>query len=365
MERCLFLLLLLLFCFKVEASKPSFYVPHPIGWMHALPVGETPGWSGNLWFNLELSQANIWNDEFDLTNNRTGKTLTYAADYEQTSVVTDLGFALSERWSLGLVAPFASRGGGAMDDFIDQFHVFIGSERFLRNINHDFGRSYKVETNGTDQFTNHSWTAVGNLKLKTKYWLWQWRGSQNGSCDCGFSLGAQVKFPLNKARSGMSSGTNDYTLLAHLGAPLWHHSGIWATAAYTALGRNDLFSDWPMRRDAQMYELSMDLGFEHWGIILQGRLESPIMNKGDLTFNYTTIDPKSQVAYRVASGWNSLVYWRGSQSIGFRYRGNAGHQLNVLIVEDWALGKQDSRVDGLYVHNAPDVAFVMQLHMHF
>lgn len=348
------------------ASKPSYSVAHPVGWMHALPVGETPGWSGRYWINFEASHANIWNNEFEMTDRRNGNIYTYGADFEQTSLVTDIGFAITPRWSFDIVAPFASRGGGALDDFIDQFHMLIGSERFLRNLNNKFSRDFTVESNSQDQFGDKNWTAVGNLVLKSKLWLWQWRGSQNGSCDCGFSVSGQAKLPLSEARSGMSSGHPDYSMLLHLGTPIGKQSGIWATAAFTALGKNDLFKDWPMRRWAQMYELSMDFAFsEHWGILLQGRVESPLMNKNDLDYNYTTSDPLAQTLYRVASGWNSLVSWRGTESFGFRWRSQGGSQINFLMIEDWWFGGQDSRGDHLYVTNAPDVQFTVQAHTHF
>lgn len=347
------------------ASKPSYYLAHPVGWMHMLPVGETPGWGKSMWFNLESNQANIWNDEFNLTNRTTGETLTYHADFEQGSVIADLGFAVSDRIAFGLVAPFASRGGGVMDDFIDQFHQFIGSERFMRPYNESFSNRFEVETGGNSQL-RPSLTAVGNLKFKMKYWMWQVKGSANGSCDCGLAVSGQVKFPVAKPNSGWSSGHHDYSLLVHLGFPMFRNSGVWATAGFTALGRNDVFENWPQRRWAQMYELSIDLGFtERWGLLLQARAESPIMNKNELSYNYTTSDPDAQIAYRVASGWNSLVHWRGSQSAGLRFRSSGGHQVNLLIIEDWGLGSQDSRKDSLYVNNAPDVAFALQLHTRF
>ncbi len=365
MRRIFVFIFIVLSGFNAAANKPSYRLSHPIGWMHQLPVGEAPGWGKSLWFNLELNQGNVWNDEFNLTNDTTGQILTYQADFEQGSVIAEMGFALGKRLAVSVEAPFASRGGGVLDDFIDQFHILIGSERFQRNHNGDFGNRYEVKTSGTGQM-QPTLTAVGNVKLKMKYWMWQWRGSQNGSCECGFALSAQVKAPLAKSTSGWSSGHYDYSLLAHLGAPLFTNSGVWATAGFTGLGKNDVFKDWPQRRWAQMYELTFDFGFgQKWGFIMQARAESPIMNKGELSYNYTTTDPRGQVAFRIASGWNSLVYWRGSQSLGPRWRSRNGHQINLLLVEDWGVGDHDNRQDNLYVNNAPDVAFVLQLHTQF
>ncbi len=351
--------------FCTEASKTSFHVPHPISWMHDLPVGETPGWSKNVWFNLELSQANIWNDQFDLTDRRTGDIYTYSADYEQTSFISELGIALSKQWAFAIEVPLAARGGGFLDDFIDQFHIFIGAERFLRPDNQDFGKHYIVRTNGVSEIGN-TWTAVGNLKFKLKYWAWKWQGSVNGSCDCGLAFSAQAKVPLAAKRSGWTSGHEDYSGLIHFGAPINEASGIWATAGMTYLGDNEIFHKWPRNRWIQMYELSMDLALgDYWGVILQGRVESPFMRKSDLSYNYTTSIPQDQLVYRVASGWNSLVLWRGNEYAGLRWRSFGGTQVNFLIGEDWWFGKQDFPRDGRYTNNAPDVNFVVQLHFPF
>lgn len=348
------------------ASKTTYTNANPVGWMHMLPTGETPGWTENAWLNLELSQSNIWNKKLDATNLTTGQTVSYEADFEQGSIVLDTGFALGSHFSFGIEAPFASRGGGILDQFIDQFHMFIGSDRFSRNYNPFFSDNFGVQTNGQDQIYQTNLTAVGNMKVKLKYWALQWRGSKNGSCDCGLAFSGQAKFPLAQSRSGMTSGHNDYSFLVHLGAPLFKDSGIWATAAFTTLGRNEIFADWPQRRYAQMYELAMDLAFtDHWGLLLSARTESPIMNKGELAFQYSSSNSLAQAAERGATGWNSLVYWRSSQGFGFRWRASAGHELSLLLVEDWGLGSQDQRGDDFYVNNAPDIEFVTKLHLSF
>jgi len=350
----------------VWANNPSYRLAHPIAWMHLPPVGEQPGWSSSAWFNLEINHSNVWNASLDMIDKRNGNSLNYEADFEQTTTLIEVGGAVSNRWSVSTEIPYTSRGGGFLDDFIDQFHQFIGTDRFLRHVNPAFDRTFRAETNGQDSLSRQSPSGVGNLKLKTKYWLWQWKGSANGSCSCGMSLGAQVKFPIGAGYSSLTSGYNDYTLTAHMGAPLFKASAIWATAGFSALGKNRSFSEWPMRRWAQMYELSIDFALTNsWGLLLQARTESPTMNKGDLEINYPYSDPSSQRAYRVASGWNSLVYWRSSESAGFRWRSTKGHQVNLLVIEDWGLGDQDYKSDQRYVNNAPDVGFVLQSYIKF
>lgn len=330
------------------------------------PVGETPGWSKRWWINFEASHANIWNNQFDMTRTDNGKILTYKSDFEQTSVVTDFGVALTERFALGFEAPFAARGGGILDDFIDQFHMLIGSDRFLRDLTPDFGKSFVAKTDSVDEFRNLSWTAVGNLKLKAKYWLLKWQGSRNGSCDCGFAVSTQWKIPIANPRGGFTSGHHDHSLLLHLGAPLFQESGVWITAGFTKLGGNEILNQWPMNTWAQMYELAFDIGItKSWGIILQARTESPILQKGLLDYNYTVSTPNAKIEYRIASGWNSLVLWRSIESFGLRWRSQEGHQINLLMLEDWGLGGYDERGDNLYSNNAPDVAFMTQFHFAF
>jgi hypothetical protein len=350
---------------KGFASLTSYYSPHPIGWMHLLPVGETPGWSGKYWLNFELSQASIWNSNATFTDRRNSRVLTYKADYEQTSLVTNFGFAIGERWAFDVVIPFADRNRGFLDQFIDNFHTWIGSDRFAREQNEKFDSKFIAKTGGTNEMEPTN-TAVGNVKFKLKYWMWQWTGPYEQSCDCGFAISAQLKVPTIKARTGWSSGSMDSSVLLLLGAPIGDFSGIWVSAGYTHLGENEVFKDWPINRISQMYELTMDLALsDHWGVILQGRMESPFLRQKDLTFNYTTSRPDLRAEERVASGWNSLVHWRGTESLGLRWRSLHGQQWTLSILEDWGIGNQDDRGDTLYVNNAPDVAFMLQGHFHF
>ncbi len=348
------------------AARTSYRNAHPVGWMHLLPVGEVPGWSQPQWLNLEFNHANIWNNQFSMVDRRNGDTYTYKADFEQSSTIAETGWALTPELALSIVIPYANRNGGFLDDFIDQFHVVIGSDRFLRHLNDPFDNDFSVRRNGVEQLTSQHGQGVGSFKTKLKWWMWQLKSSTPGTCDCGFAISAQVKFPTQKRGLGLSSGNNDYSGLAHLGIPMGKYAGAWMTAGVTRLGTNETFVGWPRRTWLQMYELSLDLGFNStFGLILQGRLESPLMMKEHLNYQYTYADPKGQTAERVASGWNSLVHWRGSQSIGVRWRWGMGSQINLLMIEDWGLGKKDQRSDTLYVNNAPDVAFITQLHFVF
>ena len=331
-----------------------------------LPVGEAPGWSGAAWFNLELNHANIWNMSFEMTDRRSGKKYTYEADFEQSSAIAEFGFALSERLALTVEVPYANRNGGFLDDFIDQFHQFIRTDRFFRHLNDPFGNSYRIQTEDQDRLATQYGQGVGSTKAKLKWWLAQWRSPTPGVCECGLAISAQAKNPTQARKFGMSSGNKEYTALLHLGVPLGQYSGAWATAGITKLGANETFADWPRRDWQEMYELSLDLGVgPNFGFILQARAESPLFNRDHLEFDYSYSDKKGQTAERIASGWNSLTAWRGSQSLGLRWRWGQGSQINLLVVEDWGIGDEDDRGDALYVNNAPDVAFVSQWHFTF
>lgn len=327
-----------------------------------LPVGESPGWSGRAWWNLEVNHANIWNDNFTMSDKRNGDLYTYEADFEQSSAILDMGFQLTPRLAFAVEVPYAYRNGGILDDFIDQFHVAIGASRFRRHFNGYFDNRFMVQTNNEDNLATLRGEGLGSVKAKLKAWLWQWRSPTPGVCDCGLAISGQGKFPVQKRTNALSSGTSDFTGAVHLGFPLGQYSGMWATAAFTKLGPNDTFAGWPRHDWQEMYELSFDFGLDkNFGIILQARAESPLFDNNHLEYQYTTFNDDSQLAERIASGWNSLVYWRGSESLGLRWRWGQGSQINFLIVEDWGLGNKDRRYDMLYVNNAPDVAFVSQL----
>lgn len=355
-----------LFSAPVNAELTSYRNAHPLGWMHSLPVGETPGWNGRGWFNLELNHANIWNKEFEMVDRRNGAVYTYEADFEQSTAVVDMGVALSKEFAFAVEIPYANRNGGFLDDFIDQFHQFIQSDRFLRHLNDEFENSYVMRTDGEDHMSTPHGQGVGNVKFKFKWWPIQWFSKTPGVCNCGLSFSGQVKVPTQRRESGLSSGHADYSALIHFGVPVWDYVGIWATAAFTRLGENDNIPNWPRRTWAQMYELTMDLGMgKNFGFVIQVRTESPLLMTEHLEYQYTTNDPNSQQVERIASGWNSLVEWRGSQGLGFRWRWGKGHRANLLLIEDWGLGDKDNRGDNLYVNNAPDVAFVSQWHFVF
>jgi len=352
--------------FTAEASRSSYRNANPVGWMHLLPVGETPGWSGEAWANLEINHANVWNTQFSMRDRRDGSIYTYKADFEQSSAIVELGYALSPSVALAFELPYANRNGGFLDDFIDQFHQLIKTDRFLRHLNDDFDNSYVIKKDGVDQLATEKGQGMGNTKVKMKWWMLQWRSPTPGVCDCGFAMSAQAKFPTQARKFGLSSGTNDYSGLLHLGVPLGQFSAAWATAGFTKIGPNDTFKGWPRRDWQQMYELSLDLAMgPGFGLLLQARTESPHFMREYLDYEFTHTTEKERTMEQVASGWNALTAWRGSQSIGFRYRWGQGSQVNLLIIEDWALGDQHNRGQPLYVNNAPDVAFVNQWHFVF
>ena len=344
------------------AIAPSSYrLQHPIGWMHALPVGETPGWSSKSWLQFSLAHGNIWNNEIAFRNINDGTLYKYHADFEQSNAILEFGWAHNDRVASSFEIPYALRAGGFLDRFIDDFHVAIGSDRFNRPNFPENQRILKIETDNQNSIDQPVASGFGNLKYKLKYWPWQWRGKK-GQCPCGFSLGTHFKIPIGPASKGLTSGNFDYSLLWHLGAPVGDASSIWLSSAVTFMGTNDNLRGWPMRRWHQMYEISFDIGLtERWGFLIQMRAESPLMNYQDVQIESAYSDPDQIAAERIASGWNSLVHWRGSQGLGWRWRSKSGlKQFNALIIEDWGLGAYDREDERLYVNNAPDVSFLFQ-----
>lgn len=346
----------------VSANAPTSYrLANPIGWMHSLPTGEMPGWSSDFWMQLEFSQSNVWNSPIDLQHRSTGQEYRYMADFEQSSAVLELGGALTSFFAFSVELPYAHRDGGGLDRFIDNFHIVIGSLRFNRPEYETNQSIFDIEQDGVDQLDSLSESGLSNIKYKFKLWWLKWRGFQPGSCDCGFATSAHIKVPLVDARRGLTSGTTDYSLLWHLGIPINNMSAFWISSAVTHLPHNPTFEQWPRREWHQMYEVSMDFALtESWGVIFQARMESPFMNKEHLNIIHTTEESKEQLLNRISSGWNGLVHWRGSESLGLRYRISPSSQINGLIIEDFAYGRFDEIGDELYINNAPDVAFVLQ-----
>lgn len=347
------------------AELTSYRLANPIAWMHQLPVGESPGWSAPRWFNFEVSQASIWNMQATFTDRRTGDVYTYKADYEQSTAVLDIGFAVG---SLGfsVEVPYANHNGGFLDDFIDQFHTVGRFDRFLREYNGKFGNSFLIERNGESMLASEHAEGVGNVKAKVKWWLLPWRSPNPGVCDCGFALSAQVKIPTQSRHFGLTSGSSDYSVLAHLGAPMNQFTGFWWTAAVTRTGDNATLAEWPRHRWLQMYELTLNVGLSSsLGVLMQARVESPLLDQKYLAYNYVYDDPEAQASEKEASGWNALTEWRGSQTLGLIWRFAKANQLNLLIQEDWGLGDRDHSGSWNYVNNAPDVSFISQWHFSF
>jgi hypothetical protein len=350
----------------VSAEQTSYHLLGPVAMMYDLPTGSTPGWSSSTWVNFEVSASNVWNHGATFTDKRNGNQYYYFADYEQENAILEIGQALTSNIAISVEVPYANHNGGFMDDAIDQFHQIITSDRFMRDTSPKFGNHFVIQTNGVNQLASEHAEGVGNVKAKLKYWAWHWNSPTPGACECGLAFSGQAKFPIERREDGMTSGNRDYSGLVHFGVPVGVNSGAWATAAFTKLGQNDTFAGWPQRDWLQMYELSLNVGITNgFGVLLQARVNSPLFNKNYLTFNYTQSGEQQQLEERVASGWNSLVEWTGSEDIGLRWSWGKGNEFNFIFQEDWGVGSQDQSGDGLYVNNAPDFSFLTQFHFVF
>lgn len=357
MARNLWFILIAFFSHFCFAQKTSTHLAHPIAWMYFLPTGETPGWQSPEWFNLEFSQSNVYNRSSKFLNLKNGEIIQYEADYEQSSLILEVGHSPTENLMLSLEVPIAYRGGGIFDNGIDEFHKLIQSDRFMRS-SVGPGRSiFSIYSDDEQRIkTNHFSGVLTTMKSKIKYWILPW------GKEYGLSVSTQLKTGVG-GRNSFTSGGFDMSFLIHAGAPIRSQSGIWFTSGFTKISPNNVFADWSARQWLQMYELTTDLALtDEWGLVGFFRMESPLFNVGDFAFLYTQNSQTKQAEERTASGWNSLMYWRGSQGMGGRYRWQSGDQLNFLVIEDWAFGGYDKRASNLYVNNAPDVSFVFQLH---
>ncbi len=320
-----------------------------------LPGGETPGWSTNSWFEVGGNIANVWNAPLTLLNSSNGKTLTYSADFEQVSTYIEKGFALTSWFAMSVEAAYAHRHGGGLDQLIDDFHVDIDSHRFRRQY-YDANRSYfQTTSDGIGEFRNESSSGLSNWKLKFKVWAVELKQT-NKNCPCGIGFSAQIKFPATDSYRGLSSGHTDISGLVHVGIPLGADSSFLFTTGATALGDNPAFVDWPRRQAILMFDTTLDLNITGgFGLLLHAHAGSPFIDQTPLAIihpEYSDPDYKEQ---RLSTGWNSLVFWRIYESMGFRWRSQGGTQISLLFTEDLGINDYDEIGDWLYANNSPDI----------
>jgi len=346
-------------------APPSLRQPSLLGWMHGEPVGEQPGWTDSTWVNFELSEANVWSVPMTMKNNLSGSTYDYQTDYEQTSAILEIGQGFGDFLGVSVVVPFGNRWGGFMDHIINGYHHTIDNNYFERDGYAQYQTTTTLKTDGTQYFNPRPLQSISNIELKLKFWLLHWYGTQKGSCPCGLSFGSQTKFPTEDPVYGGTTGHIDQTAFVYLGIPLFSASAFWATASYSWLGANPAIAGWPRFKSNIMYEGNFDIAFsDHWGLVFMARAESPFLDGKQLSFQDSSTNPAQVAEDRMSSGWNSLVHWRGSEGLGFRYRADGGNQFQIMGVEDFGVGPYDD-VGGFYSNNAPDFNIVMQLHTGF
>jgi hypothetical protein len=151
----------------------------------------------------------------------------------------------------------------------------------------------------------------------------------------------------------------------HIALPLFSASRLSLTGGHTFLGDNPAMQDWPRYNYITMYEANLDLEISQGiGLLMLVRGESPFLKSKHLQYEDLTTDPDVIYRNRGASGWNSLVRWRGTNALGIRYRASGGNQVQFLMAEDWGIGPYDAK-DDIYSNGAPDVNFILQTQLNF
>lgn len=333
-----------------NAETLSARPTHPIGWQHMLPGGETPGWTSDKWVEFELSNANNWAAPATFLNRRTGKELTFTADFEQTTIYVEMGRALSKNWAIALEVPYAARHeGSSTDKIIDDFHDAFKFDNFGRPL-YPYGQKiFETSTDGVRRGPYTAPSGAGNLKLKIKYWPVQWERST------GVGMGLHIKAPIEDREKGMTSGEVDATGMLNVAVPFGEKSAMYTTFAATYAKHNWMFADWPRHTTLLTFDIYFDFAiFEKWGIIFDFLYSSPLMKKRDLEFQYKGTTDKEKTYEKIASGYNSLVEFRGQQTIGLRRTFSEKSKLLIYIVEDWGPGDRDHNNDMVYSMGQPD-----------
>lgn len=333
--------------------------------MHGLPSGESPGWGSKHWLTTEARIENFWNNEMEMVDTRTGDIYGYTVDFEQFMTVIEGGYALNDQVAVSLAVPYVSRFGGALDQPIDDYHKFVGADRFRR---YEYPRSrdiWSVQKNGVEQLGSRSADGVGNLYAKMKWWFLK-KPNAHRPEDAGLAISTQILLPVSSVQYSLTTGHNELSVLLHGGWDLFSRSSFWISAGLTKLAPNPVFSGWPMHQWAQMYEAWFNFNLnDKWDWILQVRLDSPLFDKNYLRFSYISTTDKSMSAERAASGWSALTAWRGTESVGLSYRLKENQSLKFYFMEDFNFGDNDGRRNFLYVHGAPDIALISQFQIFF
>ncbi|MBK9294763.1 MAG: DUF3187 family protein, partial [Oligoflexia bacterium] len=253
---------------------------YPPAIMHQLPSGERPGWEKPLWFNLDVQQANFWNLPTRFTHNESGKDLFYFNDFEQTTIITELGFQVAPQSAIAVELPVVLRSGGAFDHFINEFHNVFGFINFNRNMYPEFQNQLNIRVNGVDAIPVQA-SGMGNIKIKYKNWF-----AKNSNCaTCGWALNFQVKIPLENGLRGLSSGYYDGSLLLHAGFMLSKGFNVYLSTGVTTTLNNKAFEQWPINKLQFLSDISTEITFtKDWELIFSASLYSPYMNKNLLTY---------------------------------------------------------------------------------
>ncbi len=343
-------------------ASSGYRIAHPLAQIHMPPTGETPGWGSPWEIQVEHNHSNIWNAPASFTNLYTGDIIRYEMDYEQASTYLEFSYALLEDFQIGVVGNYYSHQGGSWDHFIDEFHRVAGLNRFDREFYPEDRNLKSIMVNGFEQIEEDSIYASGNFKLKFKYWPWKLKGT----CNCGLAFSGQVKIPTSSYSALVSTGKVDISALLHFGTNWGSFSSFWITAGLSQFGENPLLSAFPTRIFQQMYDFSLELGWSsNWSFLIQHRLESPLLDKHAIAYNYLNEEREARIQEKVSSGWNSLVHWRGTGTIGVNYKWGSSGRLSLLFLEDIAFGDRDQTDDLYYVSNAPDVGLTLQLKVGF
>lgn len=347
----LFLLVTLFFYSNLCQSQTLTARPtHPLDWQHMLPTGESPGWRSDSWVEFEAIEANYWAATATFRNKKTNKELTFTADYEQTSVFVELGKALSKKFAVAIEVPYAGRSEGTTTDrIINDFHELLHFDDFGRTL-HPYGQKiFETSTNGVRRGPYEAPSGFGNIKLKLKYWPIQWKRNTG----LGFSF--QVKVPTENEQKGMTSGYFDYSGLMNAAFPMGAKSTFYTTLGVTYAEKNWMFNDWPRNKFLYLIDFTFDVGIsEKWGVILDFSFRSPFMKRKDIEIEYSTSTAKEQAYEKLASGYNSLVEYRGSQMIGVRRNFGKNNVWLAYFLEDWGPGDRDNNHDMVYSSGQPD-----------
>lgn len=147
---------------------------------------------------IGLAVRGSWSNTYAFANQR------YVIDGEVRTVTASLRLGLFDRIELGINLPYQWRGGGVMDEFIDNFHKAFGLPGADRSrVPEDRYGAFGLEVGGNSFTYDHKGYGFSDLILEGRVQL-----TQGGSWAPAITAGLLLRLPTGRSKFDLSDGVD-------------------------------------------------------------------------------------------------------------------------------------------------------------